>query len=121
MHPYTPRRAAPVGSPRLGPDGREAELAPVAPEFARFENAHRGDDAGDQLRWRHVEAGIARGTPGIGHAHVTEPLRSGAPGSRARVLKHAPGAQHLAPVAFLDRYVAAGRKLPVNGRDRKSV
>ena len=41
------------------------------PKFTRFKNSNRGDDAGNQFRRGHVEAGVERRTSRVGHAKVT--------------------------------------------------
>jgi hypothetical protein len=62
-----------------------AQLAPVFPQLLRLENSHGRDDAGDELRRRHVEPRIARGTGGICHPHIGPPVGFRISDSRFRV------------------------------------
>ena len=80
----TPSEHAKAWTPNAcGPDGaaakrffrhvsisRVSQFASALPQFLRFENADRRDDAGDQLRGRDIEAGVAGAAGGIGHANV---------------------------------------------------
>ena len=95
----------------------KSQFAPTLPQFARTENSRRRDDAGDQLRWRHVEARIARAARRIGHAHVSPFAHL--PSSISQLLRsNAPRAQNFLLVPFLDGNVEAALHVPVNGRKR---
>ncbi len=48
----------------------KTQFAAPLPNFMRFENPNRRDDAGDQFRRRHVETRITRATGRIRHANV---------------------------------------------------
>ena len=47
-----------------------AQLPPLRPQLARFQDPHRRDNAGDQLGRGDVEAGIQCPAGGVGHAHI---------------------------------------------------
>ena len=84
----------------------ETQLGPVFPELPGLEDAQRRDDAGDQLRWRHVEGRVACGAAGVGHAYGLSPSAVG----------NAPRAQHFVLCALLDRDGQAGLEFPVDRR-----
>ena len=51
----------------------ESQLTTTLPQFLRFKNSYRRDDAGDQFRRRHVKTRIARTARRIRHANVFAP------------------------------------------------
>ena len=79
----------------------------MAPKFARLENPCWRDNAGNQLRRRHVEAQVTRATARIRDADVIPTFLL--PFAFCLLpFKNALCAEHLVLVAFLDGNVEAG-------------
>ena len=87
----------------------EAELGTVFPELAWFEDALRGDDAGDEFRWGDVEGRVPGGAAGVGHAH----------GLSSAAVGDSPGVKYFVLRSFLDRDAQAGLEFPIDRRKRE--
>src|SRR6185436_10902936 len=85
-------KASGLGSTLNSPwAGGRAQCEATTPEFARAENSCRRDNARDQFRRGHVEAGIKCWAVGVGHSDVFSAAGGGL----------APGSQHFSLVSFL--------------------
>jgi hypothetical protein len=93
----------------------ESKFVSPRPQFPRFEDSQRGNDAGDQVGRCDVEAGIARAARRIGNAHVN--ALSGLWTFRFGlwILRNAPSAEDFAFVAFFDRNVETRFQVPIDG------